>query len=89
MNKLIDDRGRAARLARRRRRPLEVPDGGGPERSILDGCDLRTAAGNEASRNGSAVRTSKLFMSGPLGSQLTMTKVVLFKSGAKGGQEGP
>jgi hypothetical protein len=45
MNKLIDDRGRATRLARRRR---------GPERSILDGCDLRTGAGNEASRNGSA-----------------------------------
>jgi hypothetical protein len=67
MNELIDDRGRAARLARRR---------GGPERSILDGCDLRTAAGNEASRNGSAVRTSKLFMNGSLAPDSTRVSLV-------------
>lgn len=55
MNKLIDDRGRAAWLARRRR---------GPEGSILDGCAPRTGAGNDASRDGSAARTSNLFMRG-------------------------
>ncbi len=55
MSKLNDDRGRAARLARRRR---------GPEGSILDGCDPRTGAGNEASWEGSAVRAINLLMDG-------------------------
>ena len=58
MKKLIDDRGRAERLARRRR---------GPEGSILDGCDPRTGAGNEARRDGSAARASNFFMDGSLG----------------------
>ena len=56
MNKLIGDRGRSARMVRRRR---------GPEESILDGCDPRTAAGNEASRDGTAARTNNLFIIRP------------------------
>ena len=44
-------------MARRRR---------GPEGSILDGCDPRTGAGNEASRDGSAARTIELLIRGPL-----------------------
>ena len=84
MNVLVDDHGRSAWMARRRRRPLrplevpdggEVPDEGGPEGSILDGCDPttlgspwrgRTGAGNDASRDGSIVRTTTTFMRGPL-----------------------
>src|SRR5262249_28895229 len=50
-------RGRGTRIARRRR---------GPEGSILDGCDPRTGADNEASRDGSAARTSELFIREPL-----------------------
>ena len=57
MDKSIDDRGRGARMARRRR---------GPEGSILDGCDPRTGTGNEASRDGSAARTIELSIRGPL-----------------------
>ena len=45
-------------MARRRR---------GPEGSILDGCDPRTGAGNEASRDGSAARANELPIRGPLG----------------------
>ena len=56
MNKSVDYRGRGARKARRRR---------GPEGSILDGCDPRTGAGNEASRDGSAARAIELFIDGP------------------------
>lgn len=77
MKKVIDDRGRTARL---RRRPLEVPDGEGAEASILDECDPptlgsprrgRTGAGNEASRDGSAARASNVFMSRPSAAKLS------------------
>ncbi len=56
MSKTIDDRGRAARSARR-----------APERSLLDAHEYRKRSRNEANRDGSAARTIELLIRGPLG----------------------
>ncbi len=64
MSKSIDDRGRAARIARRGDGPWKSPTGGEPERSLLDANEYRKRSRNEANWDGSAARTIELLIRG-------------------------